>query len=1013
MAWTSHPYDAEGYVYLLAPTVVLKARVNLVDAAYPLAAIPFDGATVGSIDDVEMGMTVLVGSVDGAWDRGHTYVRGDDDQGVGGLASLNIGYTERGRVAGHVDLVDNSYITVLDSFEPWKRPSRYLEGSGILKDYELDTTGRSLPVAHIGNTGGLAAMGFTASGVLALDFDSSTSHVTAPGAALAATAWDVKDGAITVGSDTSAAITVEFPAGKRWIKLLKTQTDAEVSLPRRMLVVALDDGDDTVLTAHKARLKLVPEGATFSCDVRQRLDPGDYPPGTVAIWLVKERYAGVAGSMTGWEVKFAGYVDSMRSSGKANRTDFERATTISASDVAGRAAALRALPSTVARGASPANPNEMAGANLDRYAWWLLSWHTSLPMLTDFHWSGEDHPFTSFSSPGGNFYGAGDGVARAGAKRLTMDSRGRLLIVEDTLRLEMDDRTTTVLQSIGPADILSIDRVTNPFPAVGVMRATATLESSIDASTYDDDHEPPPDIHAVAPGLVEGQGVGEQQNSVPWLVPTALAFYQRIGQDYERANADEAALKITLAHGGDGGIEPALLAWVEVTTDDDTLGWWDTPLDHERCLVLSVEYSFDDAANTQTQVITVLRETTGTPGVYDPIAGDDTRLPDYNPLPPYTPGVDVLPTELIIFDSGHAACHIARAWSPALGTLIYEDVSSGLEGGGSYVQWADPWNYGKYYCAQNALVSGDGSNGLYRNPAPFSGGSWVKVLDFNDFALDAACVWSGGGSINRKGYQYVVLGTHFIYTTDSWATVHDVDILGGGGGYASPYASIAQSNYNNGSEGWVYAYISTGEIYKSLDWGATWTSVRSGAIGGVHVPYIRTDGVTPNTNDAAQELYYGEVFGYGLLSLSKDGGLTTFQSGDTGVGGYHPIPASDYTISTFTYDGNKVASAMIGNSSGRGTAPIVWSDFLASGVVASPPIIVGDINIGYNGRVKGFSTHSGAHLFYNLSRVEIFWSDDDGATWSTSAVAPVGYSGVGGVEWTLRNVIEPPIGGDA
>lgn len=698
MSWKSHPYDAQGVLYLLQPDVVLKARVNLADASYPVAVIPYDGVSEGSIDDVRMGMTVLIGSSDGAWDRGSIYVRADADGVIGGLTTINIGYCSRGSRRGEVELVNDSYITVLDTYDVWKRASRFVEGEGNYKDYELDGLD-PLPVAHLGGIGGLASMGIVSGGVLTLSFDSSGAYATAPGAALAATAWDVGDGTITVGSDTDAAITATFPAGKRWIRLLKQQVDTLYSLPRMHLVVALASESSGVQTMHRARLRLTPEGATFNCDVKERLNPASYPPGTIAIWWVRERYAGVEGSVTGYAVKFAGYVTGMQGYGRGTRTGWERGTTLTAVDVAGRMAMVRANASSLMREDTVTNSNQVVGANLDRYAWWLLSWHTTVPLLTDFTWRGVDHPFTAFSSAGGDFYKAVDGVCRAAGMRLTMDSRGRLAMVDDPLLRDDGERTDTVLQTLAPGDITRIDRVAKPYPAVGMMRATAALESTIAASYYDDDaHDAPPEVHGKAPGDVDGQGAGTAQNGEPWLVPDVLTLYARLGHALKRQNGEEDALKIALAHGGDGGIEPARMAWVDVSTDDDTVGWGDPALTDERCLVLATEYQFDDAAGTMRQTITVERETFGTPGIQDDVAGPDTQQPvDDGGFPLWT---GALPTKMSLASAENPTFTLVTGYTLDLTggvvTLLGEDRSGNLAAlGVTSCIWyvSDPWHY--------------------------------------------------------------------------------------------------------------------------------------------------------------------------------------------------------------------------------------------------------------------------------------------------------------------------------
>lgn len=1028
MSWKSHPYDASGILYLLQPDVVLKARVNLADASYPVAVIPYDGVSEGSIDDVRMGMTVLIGSSDGAWDRGCIYVRADADGVIGGLTTINIGYCSRGSRRGEVELVNDSYITVLDTYDVWKRASRFVEGEGNYKDYELDGLD-PLPVAQLGGIGGLASMGIVSGGVLTLSFDSSGAYATAPGAALAATAWDVGDGTITVGSDTDAAITATFPAGKRWIRLLKQQVDTRYSLPRMHLVVALASESSGVQTMHRARLRLTPEGATFNCDVKERLNPANYPPGTIAIWWVRERYAGVEGSVTGYAVKFAGYVTGMQGYGRGTRTGWERGTTLTAVDVAGRMAMVRANASSLMREDTVTNSNQVVGANLDRYAWWLLSWHTTVPLLTDFTWRGVDHPFTAFSSAGGDFYRAVDGVCRAAGMRLTMDSRGRLAMVDDPLLRDEGERTDTVLQTLAPGDITRIDRVAKPYPAVGMMRATAALESTIPASYYDDDaHDAPPEVHGKAPGDVDGQGAGTAQNGEPWLVPHVSALYARLGHALKRQNGDEDALKIALAHGGDGGIEPARMAWVEVSTDDDTVGWGDPALTDERCLVLATEYQFDDAAGTMRQTITVERETFGTPGVRDDVAGPDTQQP-YDEGGAYPLPTGAVPTKLVSLDYGSATFARARSWNPTTGDVDWENASTGLDGDCGIHSSADPQdNRRKFVIAKGA----DG--GLFRCDDVWAASpSWSLVAsNATIFGSSSAVGRKIIMSINRPGFIAITTGAYGIVSSlDYGSTWRRRTIYGGdfdvdvayGTDFSPTYVDLAMSSRNSGEEGWGYAIAGFygNAVFKTEDWcdsfALTSATPDFGGRGQINVPYMRADEVTPNTNDAAQEVIIlggtGHSGNIGVVMQSEDAGESFVTKWVQNAGGINVPAGVDFgsSLNTWTYSGAEVIGGLLRTGAGGNNAGAFMLNFLTDIADPGDPLPV-NYNMGgdnFAAHVNGFPTSRAFLLSWIHSDPVIQYTVDRGVTVGTLSFPAFFANTVGAadVQWDLSDFVPP------
>lgn len=625
-AWSDHPQSAEGYLYLMKPRVVFAARVNMAAATYPLAVLTYDGVTTGDWEDLEMGMTLVLGTTPGAWDLGHGYVRGDAVHACATSTTISVGYSSRGRRPGELDAQDNAYITVLDLFEVWKRPSK--GGSApqsILKDYGISPHNQHLPVIHCGNSGGLGVLDFVdGSDVLALDFDASGSASTNPtDPGWFFEQWDVKDGTITVGTDTDDAITAEFPPGYRWIKRTGQDNDLRLGLPRRFCVVALEQSgvNAPIQTAYRIRWTRKADGQTLTAELRERIDPADYPPGTVVMLLVKEAFAGVDGTLTGWTTKFAGWLDTRAGTGQAALESTTLGTTITAVDIGGRLKQLRAFPSRMERVAGLTdNSNAMTAATIWRYIWWALVWHTSAPMLSDIDLdvaAGDDYPFSLFSNGGGSFYAVCDTLAKATGRRFTCDSRGRLAVVVDPLRQESADRTSTVQAAIGEADWTSITRMNQRAP-VGVLKGAATPVSTTAAASL---LTPLEEMHAIAPGLVEGAGSGEEQTGYPSLAVDAVEFQKRLGQDYARRNNPEDRLTVALAHGNDAGIEPAHMQWVTVTASAENSGWMDEALSAARCLPESVEFVLDDDAGALTQRVVVERETVGTPGTEDPSAG--------------------------------------------------------------------------------------------------------------------------------------------------------------------------------------------------------------------------------------------------------------------------------------------------------------------------------------------------------------------------------------------------------
>lgn len=625
--WQTHPQSAEGYLWIMKPRRVFVARVNMAMATYPTAQITFDNVTTGAYTDLQVGMTVLIGTSEGAWDLGRTYVRAESTtyEDVATSSVLNIGYSSRGRRAGEVELLDNAYITVLDLYEMWERPAKAGQfPNSVQMDYDLGSSGFMPPVMHVGNTGGLGTMGFVdGDDVLEVDFDGSGAYTVSPDAPdwfTNSKEYDVGDGTITSGTSLDDAITVEFPPGYRWVTRRGFDEVGRSAIPRRFCVMALETSgvNAPLATAYDLRWSRKLDGQVLTAQLKERLDPADYPPGTVVMLLVKQAFNGVEDTLGGWECKFAGWLDGADSGSVAGRVDVERGTTIRAVDVAGRLKQIRRAPSRMERAADAAHPYQMESATAIRYLWWELVWHTWAPAFSDIALdltNGDNYPFTQWSTSGGSCWAICDNLAMSYGRRLTCDSRGRLQVIVDPMRQEEADRTSTVQAAITESAWTRLDRKQQPEPPVGALRGSATLVSTTNAA---DVTSVPAEVFGIAPGRVKGRGAGEERLGYPSLARSATEFWKRLGQDYARRNNPEQLLRLTLAHGADGGIEPALLQWVTVTAGVDTVGWTDALLSTLRGLPVEVQFALDDAAGVLTQAVTVEPETIGTIAEDDP-----------------------------------------------------------------------------------------------------------------------------------------------------------------------------------------------------------------------------------------------------------------------------------------------------------------------------------------------------------------------------------------------------------
>ena len=929
MAWNDHPQSARGYVYFLQPDIVFKRRVNLASAVYPVFEIPYDGSGTGAYSDIEIGMTVLIGTTDGGYDLGRTYVRAAPTSSV-----IPIGFSSRGARPGEVTLTDNAYITVVDTYEVWRKPQRLDNASGtIYKDYDLPYSTPPFPIMHVGDLGGLGRIGFTSGGVLTVDaFDWGGSTLVAAADTWSSRTWDMADGTITSGTTTSQAPDATFPAGKRWVTLTGV-TSAGATMRRRYLVVALDPASPAIIRANNIKLRRTAEGQTLTCDLKERLDPAAYLPGTVVMLLMRE----TRGSTVTYTQRFAGWLDVETSFAQASMVVTDKGTTIQAVDVAGKLAQIKALAAVFENEATQASWLHMVGCNPERMMHRLLAFESTALAVTDWALTGLSgsaaYPVMSWAVTGGNMYGVCDALARAMGYRLTCNSKGKLQLKADPLRQDSGSRTATVQRAITEADWKRINWATRARPTTGSLKAQNAVISSGYASTLRDGGLAPfPDVYSIAPGEVAGQGMGESSNPRE-IVGSQTESNKRVGHDYARLCGDPA-YQMELGHGVDADIEPADMTWITVTAAQGHAGYRGPTLTAQKMLPLTVDISVNAVNGVSTQVLTAEKETYGDPGERDPQPATSTA--GYSTGAEYpVPGNTVtrsasglgLVADLALFCTNNKV-HLMSSMLELLsgGTPEVESISLTLTGTlGAFVVRADSPNY----------VDGTGAvNGYIATT------SQVRTIDdiFNAQILGTAYSYAAGAVVQphqvhmqaERGNPDWVLVVTYIDTggVDAYRTTTGGAAWSTESSLPSFYDSLLPQNAGVWKPGLymapdgagtalVSALAATGtapggDFWQTDDYGATWTKiVTAGFEPGdwlaccIVKPLTRTD-----------VIYHGFVFndsGTGYGYYYRVIGTTAVDITPTYSGGDYGVPFFSYAQRVLSVsDNNPAAVALIG-----------------------------------------------------------------------------------------------------
>lgn len=871
-------------LFLLAPAVVFKARINQSAFTYPLDAVTYDGVTVGTYSVVAISQLVLFGSTEGADDLGRSWVRLFPTSDT-----LYIGRSSQGVRDGEVSLTDNAYITVLDLFVVANK-TPYIDADGELfknSDVAFDgQTDESNPVANAGPA--VAATIDPDTEVITVTLSAGNSFATAPGASIVSTIWEVgAGGTITVGAFDDETITVEYEAGFRYARLTVADDNAN-SHQAVVPVLAIDpDADPCIDGFTIERHTITPAGQQISVNVRQAIPRSTYPEGTLAMLIDGEPID----AQDRENVIFQGWVDTEPAAIEAAPVGLLAEVELNLIDVAGRLRQLPGFSQIMENASEPENWAQATTPNMDRFIHYLLDWSSTALHVADFYWSGTGatYIFRILASDGASLW---DQVARKAQSMtpdyvFTCDRRGRLRILPDPMMQDPGDRTTTTQGALAPEDWAGLRYQAQRAPTVHWLRASAILTSSILV----------PAVFSIAPGLAPGQGLAVVDDGNRLAVSQdALNAYA--GHAYARANAPYGPFTVALAGGDNDAFEPALMQWVALTITSASQAPRGLTFTEARFLLRQVEIRYNHALTGTTKAVqlTLERETSGSPGVTwtpaaaDPVVGDDNDYipPDTSTDPPsFDGGIESGAQNVaLITDDGRTIRTSNFQSSPPTWTVDNSAESSISGNGMGFV--VDPFS--PFYRTGSGTVDGFyvTSSHIYKLTDLFGTTTATDLHTFAESITTAGGRWrSIAASFGR--YQPVEAdnpwimvvtnyndfgtkkGTYCIYSTDggqTWSS--EIQITS-----ERPTGSLIGTRYwptvwlSPRTPGYaiVIAKTQTGAIggtgaYYTNDWGATWQALTLPAV--VTSPQATTGGLAGGAlhvpwpdNEDEQIIYHG------------------------------------------------------------------------------------------------------------------------------------------------------------
>lgn len=596
--------------FILSPAPIMKARVNMAGAiTYPLDEITYDTVTLGSDAFVWAEMTLLLGTTDGADDLGRQRLRLRPSS-----TKFFVGRSSIGTRDGELTVQDNAYITIVNDHRVWAKIPFIDSDGDIFKDGLSPGFGRVLNPPPIAN-GGVARAGTinSGTGLLTLSFSASESRQfdAAVSSALSTPPvfhWFVDDGTITVGSNSTANITVTFPAGFRYVRLT-VESDAGIEHIAMIPVFARDPADDDSFTEFQVvNHRYADGGWEMSLRILADIPRATYPDGTlVMVWEGEPSSASDVSN-----IRFIGWHQSDNGDIHAQRSATLRDVTLHCVDVVGRLKRLPGFPQLVEAVEVPGKWTQTRYPNVFYYLWYLLYWHSTAvdvgglllgtQILNNFD-------FKLLSSDAGNLYDQANSLASnvTPDHYLTCNHWGQMMLVVDQMIQNVADRSATILDELDDTDWTDITYSGERPPRVYKLLSYAVAGGVAEIIP----------LAALAPGEAEGQG-GSYIETSERITDGQFDLNNVEGNRYARLNARYGLFTITLPYARLAAAnDPAVMGWVELTVTGSNQPQRPLPFTTARGLVREMTFSYDYQRTglVRTAILTWEMETSGPPAV--------------------------------------------------------------------------------------------------------------------------------------------------------------------------------------------------------------------------------------------------------------------------------------------------------------------------------------------------------------------------------------------------------------
>lgn len=369
------------------PVTVYQCQVNQTFTTHDkIAQLTCDNAS-GTLADVLSGMTVLVGSTPGAWDKGLARVRK-----TWTADTAYIGETSE------IAWADNLCLTVIDEFSIWPRHLRVAADGTAWMDYDIaysDQHNAFAPVPCLGPDRVLKLAGASVSTQL----DASASWVI--GSTISGYAWSVLRGSATLANANTATPTLTATAaGRILVQCVVTAANGKTSTGYRNVYVYDANTPPTEVTLEDFSGNVERGGFEFS--ITLPTPPGFEPRDYCKVILFAEEQPQSIGPISGAEnILAVGWLDAS----ECQVNDKKGTSTLAVKGAHYWLNKITGYPSGVENvNSTPDAWTEMQALTVDKALWHLLYWRSTLSNCADFFLTGDSRQATALQAPTGSLW---------------------------------------------------------------------------------------------------------------------------------------------------------------------------------------------------------------------------------------------------------------------------------------------------------------------------------------------------------------------------------------------------------------------------------------------------------------------------------------------------------------------------------------------------------------------------------------------------------------------------------